>query len=142
MPKFSSLAVSGFNISILKSLTNTPSLITFANFKIDVVSLNTKNWKIGKTLQKKLNAGRSKETNKKSKNEEKEKKVRILNLEVATSLVGLILGHSKEDRDFDCFATDACHIFSSDVVENIGKKEMENLWKVFENCIVNLAFRC
>ena len=111
-------------------------------FEIDVVSLNTKNWKIGKTLQKKLNAGRSKETKKKSKNEEKEKKVRILNLEVATSLVGLILSHSKEDRDFDCFVTDACHIFSSDVVEKIGKKEMKNLWKVFENCIVNLAFRC
>lgn len=110
-------------------------------FKLNLVGLNVANWKIGKTMQAKINGtGRSMLSNKKELTE-KEKKTRILNLEVATSLVGLTLGH--ENRNFNNFVQDACHIFSSTIVKHIGKTYLEILWNdYFVKTITELAYKC
>lgn len=108
---------------------------------------NLKTDKIGKTMQKKINAGKQAKRTTIDNGEPdvtdsdpKTKKVQLLNIEIAVKMVSLTLGHDKEDRDFDNFACDCNYIFTSEGVKKIGKSNLQKLWKLIETKIAPLAF--
>lgn len=113
--------------------------------KINFDQFNLKSVKLGKTNQKNLNGGKSGDTihpEKPEENEENEKKVKVKfsDLEIATTMVTLTLGHDEEERNFRNFCADCMHLFTFEGIRAIGTENMEKLWSIVESQIKNLKW--
>ena len=116
---------------------------------INLNDLELKTQKIGKTTQQKLNGGKSAKREKENPDEpekddnfgEKRISVKYSNLEIATAMVMRTLEHEKSDRDFENFVCDCKHIFTSEGLFKIGKKNIQKFWSEINKTIVNLEWR-
>lgn len=113
--------------------------------KINFDQFNLKSVKLGKTNQKNLNGGKSGDTihpEKPEENEENEKtvKVKFSDLEIATTMVTLTLGHEENDRDFGNFCIDCKYVFTLEGIRAIGPENMEKIWSIVESQIKNLKW--
>ena len=116
---------------------------------INLNDLELKTQKIGKTTQQKLNGGKSAKRVKENPDQpeeddnfgEKRISVKYSNLEIATAMVMRTLEHEKSDRDFDSFECDCKHIFTSEGLFKIGKKNIQKFWSEINKTIVNLEWR-
>ena len=113
--------------------------------KLDFDKFNLKSVKLGKTNQKNLNGGKSGDIIRPEKpedNEENEKKVKakFSDLEIATTMVTLTLGHNEEERNFKNFCADCMYLFTFEGIRAIGEKNLTKLWVVVESQIKNLKW--
>ena len=113
--------------------------------KINFDQFNLKSVKLGKTNQKNLNGGKSGDTihpEKPEENEENEKKVKVKfsDLEIATTMVTLTLGHDENDRDFGNFCIDCKYLFTLEGIRAIGAENLEKIWSIVESQIKNLRW--
>jgi len=113
--------------------------------KLDFDKFNLKSVKLGKTNQKNLNGGKSGDIIRPEKpedDEENEKKVKakFSDLEIATTMVTLTLGHNEEERNFRNFCADCMYLFTFEGIRAIGEKNLTKLWVVVESQIKNLKW--
>lgn len=113
--------------------------------KLDFDQFNLKSVKLGKTNQKNLNGGKSGDIIRPEKpedDEENEKKVKakFSDLEIATTMVTLTLGHNEEERNFRNFCADCMYLFTFEGIRAIGEENMTKLWSVVESQIKNLKW--
>ncbi len=113
--------------------------------KLDFDKFNLKSVKLGKTNQKNLNGGKSGDIIRPEKpedDEENEKKVKakFSDLEIATTMVTLTLGHNEEERNFRNFCADCMYLFTFEGIRAIGEKNLTKLWDVVETQIKNLKW--
>jgi hypothetical protein len=113
--------------------------------KLDFGKFNLKSVKLGKTNQKNLNGGKSCDIIRPEKpedNEESEKKVKakFSDLEIATTMVTLTLGHNEIERNFRNFCADCMYLFTFEGIRAIGEKNLTKLWAVIESQIKNLKW--
>ena len=113
--------------------------------KLDFDQFNLKSVKLGKTNQKNVNGGKSGDIIRPEKpedDEENEKKVeaKFSDLEIATTMVTLTLGHNEEERNFRNFCADCMYLFTFEGIHAIGEENMTKLWSVSESKINN--FNC
>lgn len=113
--------------------------------KLDFDKFNIKSVKLGKTNQKNLNGGKSGDIIRPEKpedDEENEKKVKakFSDLEIATTMVTLTLGHNEEERNFRNFCADCMYLFTFEGIRAIGEKNLTKLWVVVESQIKNLKW--
>lgn len=113
--------------------------------KLDFDQFNIKSVKLGKTNQKNLNGGKSGDIIRPEKpedDEENEKKVKVKfsDLEIATTMVTLTLGHDIEDRNFGNFCIDCKYLFSFEGIRAIGAENIEKIWNIVDDQIKNLKW--
>ena len=112
---------------------------------LDFDKFNLKSVKLGKTNQKNVNGGKSGDIIRPEKpedDEESEKKVKVKfsDLEIATTMVTLTLGHNEEERNFRNFCADCMYLFTFEGIRAIGEENMTKLWSVVESQIKNLKW--
>ena len=112
---------------------------------LDFDKFNLKSVKLGKTNQKNVNGGKSGDIIRPEKpedDEESEKKVKVKfsDLEIATTMVTLTLGHNEEERNFRNFCADCMYLFTFEGIRAIGEKNLTKLWAVIESQIKNLKW--
>ena len=112
---------------------------------LDFDKFNLKSVKLGKTNQKNLNGGKSGDIIRHEKpedDEENEKKVKakFSDLEIATTMVTLTLGHDIEDRNFGNFCIDCKYLFSFEGIRAIGAENIEKIWNIVDDQIKNLKW--
>ena len=113
--------------------------------KLDFDQFNLKSVKLGKTNQKNFNGGKSGDIIRPEKpedDEENEKKVKakFSDLEIATTMVTLTLGHDIEDRNFGNFCIDCKYLFSFEGIRAIGAENIEKIWNIVDDQIKNLKW--
>lgn len=113
--------------------------------KLDFDKFNLKSVKLGKTNQKNVNGGKSGDIIRPEKpedDEENEKKVKakFSDLEIATTMVTLTLGHNEEERNFRNFCADCMYLFTFEGIRAIGEKNLTKIWTVVETQIKNLKW--
>ncbi len=113
--------------------------------KLDFDKFNLKSVKLGKTNQKNVNGGKSGDIIRPEKpedEEENEKKVKakFSDLEIATTMVTLTLGHNEIERNFKNFCADCMYLFTFEGIRAIGEKNLTKLWAVIESQIKNLKW--
>lgn len=113
--------------------------------KLDFDKFNLKSVKLGKTNQKNLNGGKSGDIIRPEKpedDEENEKKVKakFSDLEIATTMVTLTLGHEETDRNFMNFCGDCKYLFTLEGIRQIGEENISRVWEIINSQIKNLKW--
>ena len=113
--------------------------------KLDFDKFNLKSVKLGKTNQKNLNGGKSGDIIRPEKpedDEENEKKVKakFSDLEIATTIVTLTLGHEETDRNFMNFCGDCKYLFTLEGIRQIGEENISRVWEIINSQIKNLKW--
>ena len=112
---------------------------------LDFDKFNLKSVKLGKTNQKNLNGGKSGDIIRPEKpedDEENEKKVKakFSDLEIATTMVTLTLGHEETDRNFMNFCGDCKYLFTLEGIRQIGEENISRVWEIINSQIKNLKW--
>lgn len=112
---------------------------------IDLDEFELKTIKLGKTVQQNHSGGKSNKTvtpEKKKDDEDTEKKVKVKfsDIEIATTMVTLTLGHDEEDRNFRNFCADCRFLFTFEGIRKIGENNLNKLWKIIEDQIKYLKW--
>lgn len=114
---------------------------------IDLDKLKLKNIVLGKTIQQNHCGGKSNKTikskKKEAENEEtnKKKKVKISDLEIATTMVAMALGHEVTDRNFRNFCGDCKYMFTLEGIRQIGEENIQKVWNIIDSQIRNLKWK-
>ena len=114
------------------------SSINFDDFDLKTV-------KLGKTAQKTIGGGKSGNIirpDKPEDDEETEKKVKVKfsDLEIATTMVTLTLGHEETDRNFMNFCGDCKYLFTLEGIRQIGEEKIHKVWEIIDSQIKNLKW--
>ena len=112
---------------------------------IDLDQFALKTIKLGKTVQQNHSGGKSNKTIKPEKDkddEETEKKVnaKFSDLEIATTMVTLTLGHEETDRNFMNFCGDCKYLFTLEGIRQIGEEKIHKVWEIIDSQIKNLKW--
>ena len=121
------------------------SIISEIRETINIDDLELESIKLGKSFQNKINGGKSvkiiRDTENKNENEiEKTKKVKVSDLEIATSLVMITLEHEESKRCFGNFEFDCRYIFTPEGRRKIGENKLHKIWDIIDNKIKNLKW--
>ena len=82
--------------------------------------------------------------NKEAENEEtnKKEKVKISDLEIATTMVAMTLGHEVTDRNFRNFCGDCKQkVFTLEGIRQIGEENFQKVWNIIDSQIRNLKWK-
>lgn len=113
---------------------------------INLNDMNLKTIKLGKTIQKNINGGKSGKRIKENNNEddrketEKSVKIKVSDLEIATSMVSMTLAHNEEKRSFGNFMFDCNYLFTNEGLRKIGVTKLNTIWNIIEEKIKNLKW--